>query len=153
MKEGQGNMGSVAGFWVLFSRLKKYHGLLKLSLCLVISRKTREGRSEPESPGKRVEVIFFATLETQKTQLVSERPIITNWHYLVKYVYWRNGGKIMENTNLVAHCGLFCQSCSVYIASQFDEAALELIAAKLNTTKEEMYCNGCRLERIRVADF
>jgi predicted transposase YbfD/YdcC len=26
MKEGQGNIGSVAGFWVLFSRLKKYHG-------------------------------------------------------------------------------------------------------------------------------
>lgn len=63
----------------------------------------------------------------------------------------------MENMELVAHCGLFCGSCSVYIASQGDDTALDWIAARFNTTREEMRCNGCRSERLsqqcRDCDF
>lgn len=63
----------------------------------------------------------------------------------------------MENMELVAHCGLFCGSCSVYIASQGDDSALDWIAARFNTTREEMRCNGCRSERLsqqcRDCDF
>jgi hypothetical protein len=68
------------------------------------------------------------------------------WLILKKQLQ-KKGGYIMENLDLVASCGLFCKSCSVYIASQSDENALEIIAKKLNTTKEEMYCNGCRSDR------
>jgi ribosomal protein L40E len=45
----------------------------------------------------------------------------------------------------VAYCGLFCESCGVLIATRGnDESELSRIAAKMNTTKEEVRCRGCR---------
>jgi len=44
----------------------------------------------------------------------------------------------------VAFCGLFCESCGVYIATKnHDEADLERIALRMKTTKEEIRCEGC----------
>lgn len=57
----------------------------------------------------------------------------------------------MNNMDVVAHCGLYCKSCSVYIASQNNDIqALEFLAKKMNTTKEEMYCDGCRSKRLSI---
>ena len=45
----------------------------------------------------------------------------------------------------VACCGLFCESCGVYIATKADDrAALEGIAQRMKTTSEEIRCLGCR---------
>ncbi len=47
--------------------------------------------------------------------------------------------------NSVAFCGLFCESCGVYIATKNnDEKELERIAKMMKTTKEEILCKGCR---------
>lgn len=45
----------------------------------------------------------------------------------------------------VACCGLYCESCGVYIATMKDDVAdLARIAARMGTTAEEMRCEGCR---------
>jgi hypothetical protein len=45
----------------------------------------------------------------------------------------------------VAVCGLFCESCGIYIATQKkDDLELERLALMMKTTKEEIQCNGCR---------
>lgn len=45
----------------------------------------------------------------------------------------------------VAICGLFCESCGIYIATQErNDAELERIAYMMKTNKEEIKCNGCR---------
>lgn len=47
----------------------------------------------------------------------------------------------------IAVCGLFCESCGVYIATQNNnEKELERIATMMKTTREEIRCNGCRSE-------
>ncbi|HNX57818.1 MAG TPA: DUF3795 domain-containing protein [Spirochaetota bacterium] len=44
-----------------------------------------------------------------------------------------------------ACCGLFCESCGVYIATRNnDDKELERIAKLMNTTKDEVICKGCR---------
>lgn len=45
-----------------------------------------------------------------------------------------------------AYCGLHCEGCSVYVASHFNKERLKVIAAKMNVTVDEMYCDGCRAE-------
>lgn len=50
------------------------------------------------------------------------------------------------NQEFHAYCGLYCEACSVYIASQFNPERLSIIAAKMNVTSEEMHCNGCKSE-------
>jgi len=45
----------------------------------------------------------------------------------------------------VAFCGLFCESCGVYIATQNNDISeLQRIAVMMKTTVEEIRCNGCR---------
>ena len=45
----------------------------------------------------------------------------------------------------VAYCGLFCESCGVYIATQDkNNKELERLADLMKTTKDEIVCNGCR---------
>lgn len=45
----------------------------------------------------------------------------------------------------IAICGLFCESCGIYIATkEHNEVELERIANMMKTTKEEIMCNGCR---------
>ena len=48
---------------------------------------------------------------------------------------------------LAAACGLFCEACSIYIASREDPDRLALIAAGFGQTREDTYCEGCRAER------
>lgn len=54
----------------------------------------------------------------------------------------------MSDLSTSAYCGLFCETCSVYIFSQTDENALEALASKFGMTKEEMRCNGCRSDKL-----
>lgn len=50
-----------------------------------------------------------------------------------------------EMKDSVAYCGLFCESCGVYIATQNkDDKELERIAQKMKTKKEDIPCEGCR---------
>ena len=48
---------------------------------------------------------------------------------------------------LAAVCGLFCPSCTIYIATQEDPARLALLAQRSGRTVEEVKCDGCRAER------
>jgi len=51
--------------------------------------------------------------------------------------------------NTVAYCGLFCESCGVYIATiNNDQEELERIATMMKTTKEEIVCKGCRSDTL-----
>jgi len=45
---------------------------------------------------------------------------------------------------LAAVCGLFCEACSIYIASREDPERLALLAARFGQSEEETYCEGCR---------
>ena len=47
-----------------------------------------------------------------------------------------------------AYCGLFCESCAVYIASKTSKNDLAVLAEKMNTTVEEMHCEGCKSDRL-----
>ncbi len=47
-----------------------------------------------------------------------------------------------------AYCGLYCQACSVYIATQDGGKMLEALAEKLNQSVEDTRCFGCRSERV-----
>jgi hypothetical protein len=58
------------------------------------------------------------------------------------------GLKKIKNHKLFAYCGLYCSSCSVFIASQEDPARLQIIANKMNRSVEETRCNGCRSEKL-----
>ncbi|MFH0736770.1 MAG: DUF3795 domain-containing protein [bacterium] len=51
------------------------------------------------------------------------------------------------NKILAAVCGLFCPSCTVYIASNEEPARLERQAKAMNKTIEETRCEGCRSEK------
>ncbi len=58
----------------------------------------------------------------------------------------------MENTRtpekkLSAVCGLFCPSCTAYIASTEEPERLKALAERFNVTEEEMRCLGCRSEK------
>jgi hypothetical protein len=49
----------------------------------------------------------------------------------------------MHETSAI--CGLFCESCGIFIATaERNEAELERLAAMMKTTKEEIRCLGCR---------
>lgn len=49
----------------------------------------------------------------------------------------------MNETSAI--CGLFCESCGIFIATkEQNEAELERIATMMKTKKEEIKCNGCR---------
>jgi hypothetical protein len=48
---------------------------------------------------------------------------------------------------LSAVCGLFCPSCTVYIASMYDRARLQKLASRFSVTVEEMECHGCRSDK------
>lgn len=55
-----------------------------------------------------------------------------------------------DRTNLknvkkeAAVCGLFCSSCSIYIASKEDPERLKAIAENYNVNVDRMKCEGCR---------
>ncbi|HBW33962.1 MAG TPA: hypothetical protein DEF89_00705 [Desulfosporosinus sp.] len=45
-----------------------------------------------------------------------------------------------------AVCGLFCPSCTLFIATKEDPERLKRLAVTLNQTIEETLCEGCRSE-------
>lgn len=53
-----------------------------------------------------------------------------------------------ENKNVAASCGLYCRSCSLYIASKEDQARLEMIAKRFNQSPEEIRCHGCHSGKV-----
>lgn len=50
------------------------------------------------------------------------------------------------NKNLVAVCGLFCPSCTIFIASNEDPERLKRMSEMRNHTIEDIRCEGCRAE-------
>jgi len=48
---------------------------------------------------------------------------------------------------LAAVCGLFCPSCTIYIASMYDHARLQSLAERFGVTAEQMECHGCRSDK------
>lgn len=49
----------------------------------------------------------------------------------------------MVNNELVAHCGLYCGSCGVYLATRSGGEELEQLAQRFGLAPEEMRCEGC----------
>lgn len=63
------------------------------------------------------------------------------------------GGKKMNKNDFLeptyhAKCGLFCQACSAFIATQEEPERLDIIAKRLNLTREDLLCKGCGSEQI-----
>ncbi len=52
-----------------------------------------------------------------------------------------------SDKNLAAVCGLFCEACTLYIATQEDPARLKKLAAQFGISEEEVKCRGCRSEK------
>jgi len=46
-----------------------------------------------------------------------------------------------------AVCGLYCDACSIYIASHEDPKRLAALAAGFGQSEEDTLCDGCRAER------
>lgn len=51
---------------------------------------------------------------------------------------------IQPDKAMAAVCGLYCESCSLYIATKEDPARLQKIAARYGVSNEEAKCYGCR---------
>jgi hypothetical protein len=49
-----------------------------------------------------------------------------------------------------AVCGLYCEACSIFLASRDDPARLAALAGRMGWTVEETYCEGCRADRRTV---
>lgn len=49
-----------------------------------------------------------------------------------------------------AVCGLFCPSCTVYIATHEDPERLKTLAARFNQPVSEIECDGCRSDRLNL---
>lgn len=54
---------------------------------------------------------------------------------------------IQPDKKLAAVCGLFCPSCTLYIASSEDPERLQRLAQRLNQSPEEARCEGCRSQK------
>ncbi len=54
---------------------------------------------------------------------------------------------IKPDKKLVAVCGLFCPSCTIYIGSREDPERLKKISIRLNQSIEETKCEGCRSKK------
>lgn len=54
-----------------------------------------------------------------------------------------------ENSDktLAAVCGLFCEACTLYIATTEDPARLNALAERFQLSEEVMKCYGCRSEK------
>lgn len=46
-----------------------------------------------------------------------------------------------------AVCGLFCEACNLYIATQEDPARLTRLAARFQVSEEDAQCYGCRSDK------
>jgi len=52
-----------------------------------------------------------------------------------------------QDKTLAAVCGLYCEACSLYIATKEDPARLTALAKMFQLPEEEMRCYGCRSEK------
>jgi len=52
-----------------------------------------------------------------------------------------------EDKKLAAVCGLYCEACSLYIATTEDPARLKAMASRFQMSEEEVKCYGCRAEK------
>ncbi len=52
-----------------------------------------------------------------------------------------------EDKKLAAVCGLYCEACSLYIATAEDPARLTAMAARFQMSEEEVKCYGCRSDK------
>ena len=71
------------------------------------------------------------------------------WLVLKNNVEVRTNYKIVRREPIKitsAVCGLFCPSCTVFIATKEDPERLKRLAITLNQTIEETHCEGCRSE-------
>ena len=48
---------------------------------------------------------------------------------------------------LAAVCGLYCEACTLYIATTEDPARLKLLADRFGISEEDIKCYGCRSHR------
>lgn len=53
----------------------------------------------------------------------------------------------MPDKAKVAVCGLFCPSCTIYIATHEDKERLKKLAVRRNQAEEELRCDGCRAKK------
>jgi hypothetical protein len=59
----------------------------------------------------------------------------------------QSGQPIVPDKKLAAVCGLFCPSCSLFIASMEDPARLRGISERFGIPPEELECHGCRSDK------
>jgi hypothetical protein len=52
-----------------------------------------------------------------------------------------------DDTKLAAVCGLFCEACTLYIATTEDPDRLKWMSERFQLSEEEMRCYGCRAEK------
>ena len=52
-----------------------------------------------------------------------------------------------KDKKLAAVCGLFCPSCTVYIATHEEPERLRIRAKRSGLATEELMCDGCRADR------
>jgi len=55
-----------------------------------------------------------------------------------------------RDRRVAAVCGLSCEVCTVYIASQEDPARLARLAGRFGVAPDELHCDGCRSDRRSV---
>jgi len=48
---------------------------------------------------------------------------------------------------LAAVCGLYCEACTLFIATKEDPARLKEMAARFQISEEEIKCYGCRSDK------
>jgi hypothetical protein len=48
---------------------------------------------------------------------------------------------------LAAVCGLFCEACTLFIATQEDRPRLKALAERFGLSEDEVRCNGCRSDK------
>ena len=58
-----------------------------------------------------------------------------------------NKKKKGDEKELAAVCGLYCEACTLYIATKEDPKRLKALAARFQLTEEEVRCNGCRSDK------
>ena len=59
----------------------------------------------------------------------------------------QSGQPIVPDKKLAAVCGLFCPSCSLFIASMEDPARLRGISERFGIPPQELECHGCRSDK------
>ncbi|MDF2523678.1 MAG: putative redox protein regulator of disulfide bond formation [Clostridiales bacterium] len=58
-----------------------------------------------------------------------------------------NQNELLESKDH-AKCGLYCPACSAYIATREEPERLDVIANRLNLTREDLMCKGCGSEQV-----